>query len=256
MNSCHFSFLDSIFSRFGAEHGTNRGISGKLVIVFVITMTPRSDRQDRSDLQKFAEALSARIGESVQGRAFHFGGDEDNPSLTVILSGARQSIDVAMFAMRFRTWNVGIGVGQADLGTTIGTQTQQYVLTGPAMDASFRAVKDARKQGQLVPLRVMGAKPPRGQKPTEFLAHAQAVLQLIGHIVSKRSTAEWAVLDKLTPEATGQQREVAESLGMTVQAVSQAVKRSLFKSEHEVRKTAAMLLESAHEAILNYNSGN
>ena len=66
--------------------------------------------------------------------------------------------------------------------------------------------------------------------------------RLLGHIVHDRSEAEWRVLDLLTPGVRGQQKAVAEELGITSQAVSKAVARAQWNEEHAARPAAARLL--------------
>ena len=72
------------------------------------------------------------------------------------------------------------------------------------------------------------------------------MLRLLGRIVHTRTDAEWAVLDLLTPGARGQQKYVAEELGVTAQAVSRAVVRSHWTEERATRPAAARLLDLAH----------
>ena len=57
-----------------------------------------------------------------------------------------------------------------------------------------------------------------------------------------RSGAEWRVLDLLTPGVRGQQKAVAQELGITTQAVSKAVARAQWNEEHAARPAAARLL--------------
>ena len=79
--------------------------------------------------------------------------------------------------------------------------------------------------------------------PLADVAHeAEAVLRLLGHIVRDRSGAEWRVLDLMTPGVRGQQKAVAQELGITTQAVSKAVARSQWVEEHAARPAAARLL--------------
>src|SRR5690625_5935355 len=156
---------------------------------------------------------------------------------------------MALDAMRLGLGHVGIGVGGA-------AENGNGKLEGSGVKAADLAVSLASKQGQLVPLRIEAAKPPRGVDPTQLGKHAQSVLQLLGHIVSRRSDAEWAVLDRLVPGVRGQQRRVAKELGMTVQAVSQAIKRSLYNTEHDVRSTVRLLLDQTDSAVaIQSNSG-
>jgi hypothetical protein len=76
----------------------------------------------------------------------------------------------------------------------------------------------------------------------DLAAEAESVLRLLGHIVHDRSEAEWRVLDLLTPGVRGQQKAVAEELGITSQAVSKAVARAQWNEEHAARPAAARLL--------------
>ena len=50
------------------------------------------------------------------------------------------------------------------------------------------------------------------------------------------------LLDLLTPGVRGQQKAVAEELGITTQAVSKAVARAQWNEEHAARPAAARLL--------------
>ena len=58
---------------------------------------------------------------------------------------------------------------------------------------------------------------------------------------SDLTDAEWAVLDLLVPGVRGQQKPAAAALGITAQAVSQAVQRSYWNEEHACRPAAARL---------------
>jgi len=66
--------------------------------------------------------------------------------------------------------------------------------------------------------------------------------------VVSRSAAEWRVVDLLVPGARGQQKVVAAELGITPQAVSKAVARSLWQEEWDVRPAAARLLDLCEQA--------
>lgn len=205
--------------------------------MFVVTMTPRSTEPSDQNLLALHEDLTQRLGVDLPSN------QANEPAVyTQVLTSSQDVVEAALYAMRLGTWNVGIGVGSVvDNGSAD--------LHGSGMKAADLAVSLASKQGQLVPLRVEAAKPPRGVEQTKLGQHTQAVLQLLGNIVSRRSAAEWAVLDRLDPGVRGQQRRVAEELDMTVQAVSQAIKRSLYNNEHEVRDTACLLLDQTDAAV-------
>ncbi len=205
--------------------------------MFVVTMTQRSAEPSEDHVAAFHQELQERLGVDLPGSWA-----ADTTWYRQCFSDSRHVIEAALFAMRLGTWNVGIGIGAA-------TQHDDRTLEGSGVKAADVAVSLAAKQGQLVPLRVEAAKPPRGVEQTKLGKHSQSVLQLLGHIVTRRSEAEWAVLDRLTPGIRGQQRRVATELGMTVQAVSQAIKRSLYNTEHEVRAAVSLLLDQADAAV-------
>ena len=73
------------------------------------------------------------------------------------------------------------------------------------------------------------------------------MLRLLGQIVHHPDRpAEWAVVDLTTPGARGQQKYVAQELGITAQAVSRAVVRSHWLEEWATRPAAARLLDLTH----------
>lgn len=205
--------------------------------MFVVTMTQRATEPSAQQVESFHQDLEQRLGVELSDSCA-----SNTVSYRQLLSSADQVVETALLAMRHGTWNVGIGIGAV-------TTHDDGGVTGPGVKAAELAVALGAKQGQLVPLRVEAAKPPRGVEQTQLGQHAQSVLQLLGHIVARRSTAEWAVLDRLDPGVRGQQRRVADDLGMTVQAVSQAMKRSLYNTEHEVRASVSLLLEQADAAV-------
>lgn len=205
--------------------------------MFVVTMTQRSQEPREQHVAEFHQELQRRLGVDLSGSWA-----ADPLSYQQVFTSAPHVVETAMHAMRLGTWNVGIGIGAV-------VENDDGDLDGSGIKAAAGAVSLAAKQGQLVPLRVAAAKPPRGVEQTQLGKHAQGVLQLLGHIVSRRSSAEWAVLDRLHPGVRGQQRRVAAELDMTVQAVSQAIKRSLYNTEHEVRGAVTLLLEQADAAV-------
>ena len=148
-----------------------------------------------------------------------------------VLDDAGGAVDAALIALRQRRWNVGIGVGE--LRPPLAPSVMEN--EGFGLVYARRAVDRARKTGERIPLAVDG---PDG----DVAAEAQAVLRLLGQIVASRTDAEWKVLDLMTPGARGQQKYVAELLGITTQAVSKAVVRSHWQEEWATRPAAARLL--------------
>ncbi|MHA7190339.1 hypothetical protein ACX80N_08625 [Arthrobacter sp. MDT2-16] len=158
-------------------------------------------------------------------------GDE----VQAVVGSATTAVDAALRAVRYRRWHVGIGVG----GLTPPVPQRIVDAQGYGLVYARRAVDRARKTGERIPLAVEG---PDGG----IAAEAEAVLRLLGQIVSTRTDAEWAVLDLMTPGARGQQKYVAQELGITTQAVSRAVVRSHWMEEWATRPAAARLLDLAY----------
>ena len=152
-----------------------------------------------------------------------------------VVDSAITAVDAALQALRRRRWHVGIGVG----GLTAPVPEHLADAYGPGPVHARRAVDRARRTGERIPLAVEGPE-------TAIAAEAEAVLRLLGQIVSTRTAAEWAVLDLMVPGVRGQQKYVAEELGITPQAVSRAVVRSSWTEEWATRPAAARLLELAH----------
>ncbi|MGV0109350.1 hypothetical protein [Arthrobacter sp. CP30] len=164
-----------------------------------------------------------------------------------VVEDATTAVDAALRALRYRRWHVGLGVG----GLTPPLPERIVDGQGYGLVYARRAVNRAMKTGERIPLAVEG--PDAG-----IAAEAEAVLRLLGQIVHTRTDAEWAVLDLLTPGARGQQKYVAQELGITAQAVSRAVVRSHWMEEWATRPAAARLLDlvygpaSLPEASLAY----
>lgn len=154
------------------------------------------------------------------------------PSLLVgVPERAEDAVDAMLSALRSNQWLVGVGVGS--LYEPVPREAKY--LQGTALGYAHTAVERAGHTGERIPLSVVGPDP-------SLAAEAEAVLRLLGQIVSTRSIAEWAVLDLLTPGARGQQKYVAAELGITAQAVSKAVVRSAWAEEWAARPAAATLL--------------
>ncbi|WP_346028045.1 hypothetical protein [Arthrobacter parietis] len=193
--------------------------------MFVVTINQR-DSRDVGDLVpellrefRFIDTVvpfQRSVGDELQG----------------VVGSAGVAVDVALKAIRYRRWHVGIGVGEvhSPLPERI-TDAEGYGLV-----YSRRAVNRAQKTGERIPLAVEGP-------DSEVSAEAEAVLRLLGQIVHTRTDAEWNVLDLMTPGARGQQKLIAQELGITTQAVSKAVIRSHWMEEWATRPAAARLLD-------------
>lgn len=194
-------------------------------MLFVVTINQR-DSREVGDLVpellrefRFVDAVvpfQRSVGDELQG----------------VVGSAQSAVDVALKAIRFRRWHVGIGVGEVHSPVPERiTEAEGYGLV-----YSRRAVNRAQKTGERIPLAIEGP-------DSDVAAEAEAVLRLLGQIVYTRTDAEWNVLDLMTPGARGQQKLIAAELGITTQAVSKAVIRSHWVEEWATRPAAARLLD-------------
>ena len=194
-------------------------------MLFVVTINQR-DSRDVGDLVpellrefRFIDTVvpfQRSVGDELQG----------------VVGSAGVAVDVALKAIRYRRWHVGIGVGEVH--SPLPERITDAV--GYGLVYSRRAVNRAQKTGERIPLAVEGP-------DSEVSAEAEAVLRLLGQIVHTRTDAEWNVLDLMTPGARGQQKLIAQELGITTQAVSKAVIRSHWMEEWATRPAAARLLD-------------
>lgn len=197
--------------------------------MFVLTFIARSARADLTDLENRLEQLAPTVAftrtypDELQG-AF----DQAEDALAAALLGAR-----------FGGFWVGIGAGELvrpRFAAALGAISTPE-CSGAALSLSRSAVEQAQT----------GA-PPRG-----ICVHAAGqgvradqvtgLLRLLYRVASARTEAEWRVLDLLVPGVRGQQKAVAQALGITSQAVSKTLVRSYWHEELASRALVAELLE-------------
>ena len=150
------------------------------------------------------------------------------------------AVSAAMIALREDRYAVAIGVGEVFLTRVTDPEGRLAVAADGAGMLYGHEAAATQRLNERVAVRVCAA-------DQQSAAEAQAVLKLVGRIVSVRSEAEWRVVDLLTPGARGQQKDVAARLGITPQAVSKAVVRSLWHEEWDARPAAATLLQRCAE---------
>lgn len=193
--------------------------------MYVVTMDQRNSRYVGDMVPQLVRQLRG-IGTGVE---FQRSVADEVQGVTI---EARDAVAAALIALRGGSWSVGIGVGRVD--DPLPKQIND--ATGYGMVYARRAAERALKVHDQVPLAVEGLE-------LELAAEAQAVLRLLGRMVAVRTEAEWRVVDLMTPGVRGQQKLVAEALGITPQAVSKAVVRSLWQEEWAARPAAARLLD-------------
>ncbi|ORC22804.1 recombinase RecJ [Rothia nasimurium] len=196
--------------------------------MFVLTFIARSARADLAALEQRLEQLHPAVAftrtypDELQG-AFGTGAD---------------ALAAALLGARFAEFWVGIGAGELvrpRFAAALGVVSTPE-CSGPALSLSRSAVEQAQT----------GA-PPRGicVHATGQGVRAEQVtglLRLLYRVAAARTEAEWRVLDLLVPGVRGQQKAVAQALGITSQAVSKTLVRSYWHEEVASRELVARLL--------------
>ena len=201
--------------------------------VFVLTFIQRSAQHSLTALSDELAKLNPRVAfaqtypDEIQG-AF---------------DRASDALHAALIAARDNGFWVGIGIDELRIprfAGALGTVSTND-CTGDALEFSRLAVEAART----------GA-PARG---IAVSAHNRAVAdmasgltRLLYRVCSDRTEAEWRVVDLLVPGVRGQQRAVAQALGITTQAVSRTLMRSLWHEEQAARPAVLDLLNRLDSA--------
>ena len=195
--------------------------------VFVLTFIQRSAQHSLTALSDELAKLNPRVAfaqtypDEIQG-AF---------------DRASDALHAALIAARDNGFWVGIGIGELNIPRFAGAlgAVSTTDCTGDALEFSRLAVEAART----------GA-PARG---IAVSAHNRAIAdmasgltRLLYRVCADRTEAEWRVVDLLVPGVRGQQRAVAQALGITTQAVSRTLMRSLWHEEQAARPAVLDLL--------------
>jgi hypothetical protein len=223
--------------------------------MYVLTIDQRGSSADIDRVPEFLEGLR-RISQSGFERSV---GDE----VQGVLSDPGDVVEVSLHALRSGLWYVGIGIGSVNEPQPVSPREG----SGAAFVAARQAVERAKAAGSHVPLAVAAGSVRRGVPATgdaeagaRACANAEAVLRLVGRLVRERTEAQWRVVDALRalngsdPGRHGQQKHVAQDLGISEQSVSRAIIRSGWQEEWAARPAAEMLLATAHGLVVKASS--
>lgn len=167
-------------------------------------------------------------------------GDE----VQMVLADPQSTLQVILELLRVGGWWIGLGIGPVDLPLPEHSRE----ASGPAFVRARAAVDRAKTKATSVPLAVAGS-----DEAGERIADVEALLRLLGAIVDRRTPQGWEVVDLLRPapgvHAGGAppltQREIARTLGISEQAVSQRVRTTLWAEEVAAWPLATRLLQEA-----------
>lgn len=210
--------------------------------MFVLTVDQRGSRRGTDAVPGLLAAHPdlVRRGSGVVLPLERTVGDEAQ----ALLDDAALAVDVALRLVRDGRWSVGIGLGAVDEPLPGSTRA----ASGPAYVRAREAVERAKRRPGDVRVAVVGSAATSGGAgggaASDPASDAEALLGLLGAIVARRTPAGWEVVDRLAAgDAT--QREVADALGVSQQAVSQRVLASMWPEEAAARPLAARLLREA-----------
>ncbi|WP_318241773.1 MarR family transcriptional regulator [Arthrobacter pullicola] len=160
-------------------------------------------------------------------------------------SSAAVVVDAALQVLRLGGWSVGIGAGAVELPFPASSRE----AGGDAFIAARTAVERAKKTGDRPPLAVSVVEPAPEPGAAAAASDAEAVLVLIARLVRDRTEAEWRILEHVEPLKWGAQTAAARKLGISSQAVSNAVQRAGWNEEWAARPAAAALLERVERVL-------
>ena len=198
--------------------------------MFVVTADQRASTRDGDRVDALVQRLAPWLSHHVDAIELPLErtvGDE----VQTVLSTADAALDLGLLLVRWGGWSVGIGAGPDELLAESARES-----SGPAFVAARRAVERAKVKSEPVPLIVDGTHAGASEAAT-------AVVQLLAAIVQRRSHAGWEVADLLARGRT--QREAAERLEISEQAVSQRVASAMINEERRARPVAARLIDAA-----------
>lgn len=192
--------------------------------MFVLTIDQRASRRRGDQVDGLLDWLGVceRAGGFV--RSFErTAGDE----VQGVLQDAATVVDLALGIVRWRWWSVGIGVGPVDEPLPASARAG----SGRAFEYARDAVTRAKSRPDHVAVTGAGS---------DHASDAEAVFGLLGATVQRRTDQGWEVVDLL---ATGlSQKEAADKLGVSPQAVSQRLAATLWHQERRARPLVAKLL--------------
>ncbi|MFE5291540.1 hypothetical protein ACFQ8T_05110 [Isoptericola sp. NPDC056618] len=210
--------------------------------MIVVTADQRGSTRGPDRVPEALALVGARVAGRV-GLVLPFDrtvGDELQGVLAADDDGAALAVDLVLDLVRDGGWSVGIGLGAVDRPLPAASRE----ASGPAFVRARAAVDRAKRRGRgSVPLAVVG---PDEEPRATVAADAQALLRLLGAVVTRRSAAGWEAVDTLVGQrGAAPQRASAAALGVSEQAVSQRLRAALWAEDAAARPLAARLLRAA-----------
>ena len=195
--------------------------------MFVVALSPRP--RSVTDVAAASEQLWDQLSEVDTHAPFTA---VSGQLLLGVPKDPEAAVDALMRVTRLNFCNIGLGIGS--LYEPVPAEAD--LVEGKAMRRALGALEAASHRGERVPICVSSG-------TDEMDAELEGLLRMLGQWIRTRTEAEWSVVDLLTPGVRGQQKAVAEILGITPQAVSAAIVRSGYNDELGARAAISRLLE-------------
>lgn len=217
--------------------------------MFVMTMDQRASSGGPDRVDALVEGLNEPSTGADEGILRPFqrtAGDE----VQGVVADADVVIGIALAAARSGHWSVGIGVGPVRRPLPAETRAG----AGPAFESARRAVeRSKRSPGHVAVAGPEGLDPvdPPESADREWVADliesVEAGLQLLAELEARRSP-EGQEAGRLMD--TGQtQREAAEALGVSQQAISSRLRSGLWGESRRLAAITARLLERVDRSV-------
>ena len=203
--------------------------------MFVLTVDQQHSRSHGDRVEVALAALgpvstrlpfSRTVGDELQGAL-------DDP-LSVVTA--------ILVLVRSPRWHVGLGIGPVQQPLPDDVRAAR----GPAFLAARTAVERAKRDPTHLCVEAAGPGDVEGQD-------AEAVLQLLATLLTRRSPEGWAAVDEV--RSTGSRTAAAARLGISRQAVGQRLQAAGWTAEQRVVPTLVRLLAAADAAAAGSEVG-
>jgi Trp operon repressor len=196
--------------------------------MFVITADQIDSRHGDDLVDRAIGRLGELGGEALALPVERTAGDE----LQALTGDAGTVVDLVVALARTGSWSIGLGVGdvEAPLPSSI------RAASGPAFFRARDAVEAAKRAPEHVALLVE----PGLHRVT---SDVEPLLTLALREHGRRDAEDWVVADLLADGLT--QREIADRLGVSQQAVSKRIRRQSLATDRAIRDALARLLADA-----------
>ncbi len=198
--------------------------------MFVITADQIYSTNDIDRTSQQVADLNAEFSASLVLPADQNSGDE----LQAIVAGADAALGIILALNRTQCWSIGVGVGT--IRDPLPDATRK--AAGDAFIAARQAVTAAKRATSRFALAARGAGGQETAPPSAV--DVEALIAVLLLLRDRRTEQGWQVVELLSAGLT--QREAAEVLGVTSQAVSMRVKAAHWRAEQAAIPALVRLL--------------